>query len=238
MALSSLLEICQRAADELSIARQVAYVGGTHADARMLLACANTAGRALMRAHDWGALQTLATVTTTDGTTSYPLAADYDRMIADTGWDRSHGRIMVGPDGAQTHRSLNESGVTGTGARRRFRLQGASIVIWPTPSAAETLVYEYVSNRWARSAAGAAQSEFAADTDTAVFDSELMKAEIKWRYLAAKGLAFDDVRAEALTIRESRIAADLGGTVLCMAPPSDAPFVSLDHLPEGDWPLS
>jgi hypothetical protein len=237
MALSNLFEICTRVADELSIARSSAYVGGTAPDARTLLACANAAGRDLMRAHAWGALQALGTVTTADDTASYPLAADFDRMIADTGWDRSNDWMMVGPDTPQINRYLNESGVAHTGVRKRFRLQGASLVIFPIPTAVETLVYEYVSNRWARSSVGTPQTEFAADADTTVFDPDLMRAEVKWRYLAAKGMAFDDARLEAMAIRQQRVAADLGGTTLSMAPAPGAQFIELDNLPDSGWAI-
>ena len=111
------------------------------------------------------------------------------------------------------------------------------MVIFPTPTAIETLVYEYVSSRWARSSVGVAQAEFAADTDTTVFDPDLMRAEIKWRYLAAKGMVFDDARAEAMAIRESRIAADLGGTTMSMSPAPNAQFIELDNLPDNSWSL-
>src|SRR5262245_4873742 len=135
MTLSTLLEIGNRASDELSLAQQSAYVGGIAPDARTLLACANAAGRDLMRAHEWGALQALGTITTADGTATYPLASDFDRMISDTGWDRTNDWMMVGPDSPQINRTLNESGVTQTGVRKRFRLQGTNVVIFPTPAA-------------------------------------------------------------------------------------------------------
>jgi hypothetical protein len=99
------------------------------------------------------------------------------------------------------------------------------------------LVYEYVSNNWARSSIGATQAEFAADIDATVFDPDLMRAEIKWRYLAAKGMAFDDARAEAMMIRESRIAADLGGARMSMAPAPGAQFIELDNLADNSWSL-
>jgi hypothetical protein len=237
MALTTLLDICNRAADELSLAHQTAYVGSIVPDARTLLACANAAGRDVMRAHAWGALQTLGTIGTVPGTATYPLAADFDRVVADTGWDRSNDWMMVGPDTPQINRYLNESGVAQTSARKRFRLQGANIVIFPTPAAIETLVYEYVSNRWAISNASVRQTEFSADTDTTVFDPDLLRAELKWRYLAAKGMAFDDARAEAMMIRESRIAADLGGSSMSMAPAPGLQFIELDNLPDNSWSL-
>jgi hypothetical protein len=237
MPLITLAEIASRAADELSIARPSAYVGGVSPDGRMLLACANAAGRDLLRAHAWGALQALGIVTTVNGTASYALASDFDRMIADTSWDRSNDWMMVGPDTPQINRYLNESGVAQAGGRKRFRLQGTSLVIWPTPTAVETLVYEYVSNKWARSSGAVARSEFEADTDTTVFDPDLMRAEIKWRYLKGRGMAFDDALAEALMIRDGRIAADLGGTTLTMSPDPAAQFIELDNLPDNSWAL-
>lgn len=237
MALSTLLELCTRASDELSVARQSAYYSGTTADARLMVAVANAAGKDLMRVHGWGALQTLGTITTANGTSSYALASDYDRMISDTGWDRTNDWMMVGPDSPQINRYLNESGVAQTGPRKRFRLQGSNIVIWPTPTATETLVYEYISNKWAASSGGTAQSEFAADTDTTVFDPDLMRAEIKWRYLQARGLAYDDMRGEAFVMRQDRIAKDLGGTVISMAPSPGAQFIEMENIPDNNWSL-
>jgi len=238
MAFTTLLEICSRACDELSIARQTSYIGSVTPDARTLLACANSAGRDLMRSHEWSFLHTLGTITTANGTSSYSLASDYDRMIADTGWDRTNDWMMVGPDTPQINRYLNESGVAQTGPRKRFRLAGTSITIWPTPTATETLVYEYISNKWARSASSTAQTEFAADTDTTLFDPDLMKLEVIWRYRKSKGMAFDDAMAEAMAVRQSRIAADQGGTTLDLAPRPGAQFIELENVPDNNWSLS
>ncbi len=237
MAFQTLAEIANRAADELSIARPSAYVGGATPDGRLLLACANGAGRDLMRSHEWGALQSLGTITTANGTSSYALATDYDRMISDTGWDRTNDWMMVGPDTPQINRYLNESGVAQTGVRKRFRLQGTNIVIWPTPTTVETLVYEYVSNKWAVDSGSTAQVEFTADNNTTKFDPDLMRAEIKWRYLSAKGMAFDDLKTEAMILRDQKMAADLGGTTLSMSPEPADQFIELDNLPDNSWTL-
>lgn len=237
MAFETLLEIANRAADELSVVRQTAYFGSVNNDARVLFACANAAGRDLMRAHQWGVLQSLGTITTAIGTSSYALASDYDRMIQDTGWDRSNDWMMVGPDSPQINRYLNESGGAEVGTRKRFRLQGSNILIYPTPTAVETLVYEYVSNKWARQSGGTLITEFDADNNTTVFDPDLMRLEIKWRYLAAKGHDFDAARGEALVVRDQKIAADLGGTTITMSPEEGTEFIGLDNVPDSNWSL-
>jgi hypothetical protein len=97
MAFSTVLEIINRAADEIGLSRKTAVVGSSDNETRQLLAHANAAGRDLMRAHDWGALQTLGTITTANGTATYDLASDYDRMIADTAWDRTTTWQVAGP---------------------------------------------------------------------------------------------------------------------------------------------
>lgn len=237
MAFETLSQICFRAADELAIVRPPAIAGGSSSDARLLLACANGAGRDLMRSHEWGALQSLGTITTANGVSTYALESDYDRMISDTGWDRTNDWMMVGPDSPQINRYLNESGVAQTGPRKRIRLQGTNIVIWPTPTAVETLVYEYVSKNWARSSGGTPQYEFLADADTSVFDPDLMRVEVKWRYLKSQGMAYDDALTEAIVIRQQRIAADLGGTTLSMAPEPGAQFIELENIPDNNWSL-
>ena len=237
MALSSLLDIITRVADELSLDRPSAVVAATAQQTRTLFACAQDAGRSLLRAHEWGALQTVGTITTVNGTASYALASNYDRMVPDTGWNRTGDTMLQGPDSPQVDRYLQESGVAQTSTRQRFRLKGSNVTIWPTPTSAETLVYEYVSNKWALSSGGTAQIEFLADTDTSYFDPNLMKAEIKWRFIKARGLDAQALYKEAEELREQRIASDIGGAKLSMAPSPSSQFVELDNLADGNWSL-
>lgn len=237
MALSSLVEIVQRACDELSLARPNAVVGSSNTQARQLLALANAAGRDLMRSHDWSALQTVATFATVSGTSAYDLASDYDRMISDTAWNRTSKMVLTGPDTPQIVRFLNDGWGVSASINQRFSINGTTITIWPAPSAAETLGYGYVSNKWARAVNTTPQTEFLADTDTSVFDPDLLKAEIKWRFMAAKGMFADALRSEAMDLRNLKIAADLGGSVLNMVPEPIYGAIDMAHVLEGSWDL-
>jgi hypothetical protein len=76
----------------------------------------------------------------------------------------------------QLNRALREGILTG-GSQKRFRLTGTTLNITPTPTATETIVYEYVSKKWAQSyddelnpTVATPQLEFLADTYTSVFD--------------------------------------------------------------------
>lgn len=238
MAFSTILEIVTRACDELGLSRPTIVVASTRIQDRQMLAAANAAGRDLMRAHDWGALQTLGTITTANGTATYALASDYDRMIADTAWNQTTDWQLAGPDSVQLNRALRE-GIIGVGSRSRFRLVGTNVNITPTPTAIQTIVYEYVSKKWAQSyddelnpTVSTPQLEFLDDTYTSVFDPDLMKQEIKWRYMTGKGMYADALRDEATGTRDLKIAGDIGGTILKMEPSAPREFISLDNIPD------
>lgn len=239
MSYSTLLDIVQRAADELAgVTRPTVVVASSDPIARQLYAHANAAGRDLMRLHEWTALHTTTTIATVNGTSTYSLASDYDRMIVDTLWNRTNKQIGIGPDSPVINRFLNESGTASVGIHPRFRLAGTSLVIWPTPTSVQTLVYEYASNKWARSSLSVAQIEFLTDTDTSVFDPDLLKAEIKWRYMAGKGFYADALKDEAMAMRDLKIAGDIGGTVLDMGPDNDDDrFIGLDNVKDASWSL-
>lgn len=235
MAYSSLLEIVKRAEDELGLPRSTAVASSVDPQTIQLFAAANAAGRDLMRAHDWSFLQTVGTIATVNGTSSYALASAYDRMVNDTQWDRTNHWRMVGPDTPQANRELIESNLVQVGVNTRFRILGSNLSIFPTPTGVKTLVYEYVSNKWALSSGSVAQTEFLADTDTSYFDPDLLKAQIKWRFMSSKGMYADGLKSEAEDIRDLKIAADLGGTVLSMEPDRAPPFLSLNNVPDGNF---
>lgn len=235
MALSTVLDIIKRACDELGLPRPSTVATSTKPQDIQMFAFANAAGRDLLEAHEWSVLQTLQTVTTANGTSDYSLASDYDRMVSDTWWNATRKRFVIGPDNQQIQRFLNDGWGVAASVNQRFSIHGSTLTIWPTPTATETTHYVYISNKWARSSGSAAQEEFAADTDTSVFDGNLLKAEIKWRFMSAKGMYSDGLRTEAMMLRDNRIAADLGGTVLDMLAQPPDPFIGLANIPDGSW---
>lgn len=244
MALSTLLEIVTRACDELSLPRPTTVISSTDPQVRTFLAHAQAAGRDLMRVHDWGNLVSYGTCSTTSSQYVYLLtscnASDFDRLIADSMWDTDGNRFVNGPDNIQTEQGLREGNAAAASISFRFRLAGnTAIRIWPTPSSSVNLVFPYISNKWARSSSGTALTEFASDTDTTIFDADLMKAEIKWRFLAGKGMNADAARMEAVMMRSQRVASDIGGSMLNLTPGSYSAGSWYDpQYAEANWDLS
>jgi hypothetical protein len=236
MALNTLLEIVRRAAGEMGIPRPSTVVGNTDLQTQQLLDFANAVGADLAEHHPWTALQTLATVTTVNGQSDYDLPEDFAGFISDTGWDRTNMWRLIGPETPQADRAIRESGVVDP-VYRRFRRLGDVIRINPTPTAdGETLVYEYVSNAWARSSADVAQEEFEADTDTTIWPGRLLVDGIKMKFMAAKGMYADPLREDYEARRDRLVAADLGTGKINMGGECDSPL-SDPGITDGNWSL-
>lgn len=123
------------------------------------------------------------------GQDAYPLPNDFTTYMTQTTWDRAFRWQMLGPLEAQEWQVL-KSGISPTGPRRRFRVMENKWWVDPVPIGPETIVFEYYSNSWCQSSAGAAQSFWNADTDYYSLDDECFVLGLKWRFLAAKKLDY------------------------------------------------
>lgn len=184
----TLLTIVQEAASQLGLRQPSTVVGSTDLTAQMLYRFANQAGKELMRYHDWQALivevtfTTLAQIEQTDALDP----DDYDRMIYNAEvWNRSLDLRYSGPTPQRIWQQL-QTGVSG-GVTGWWRIIGSQMKIYPAPTAGQTLAFEYISKRWARSSGGTAQEKFLADSDTTVLDEDLLILEMIWRFRAARG---------------------------------------------------
>ena len=229
---STLLQLTQRACDELSLPRSSIVAASTDDMMRTLFALFNAEGAYLMRNYPWSFLQTVGTITTVDGTSDYALATDFDRLIPETIWDRTNQRRVYGPEIPAVNRARMES-ITQVGIQKFARQVGSSLRITPTPDSVTTIAYEYISNKWARKADSTAQTEFLIDSDTSVFNPYLLIAGVKWRFRAAKGLDAVAAKLEYDQLFEELTRNDNGGEVINMGRvPGGDQFVSLANVPD------
>ncbi|MGI9499787.1 MAG: hypothetical protein ACR2P3_07100 [Geminicoccaceae bacterium] len=173
------------------------------------------AGEFMLNAHDWSILRTEATIATVASTESYVLESDFYRFIHDTAWDQSNLRQMLGSTSPQLWQWGNNSTVTLSQLRKWFQLkatqgQGAdgTIEIFPTPTAVETLSYEYVSQNWAQNSSSVAQSSMTADDDTSRLPEHPLGLMATAFMLESQGLPFLNRRNDAERMLEQAIAND------------------------------
>lgn len=184
------------------------FTGNTTAGSNVITGMPSTANIAVgmigsSTAIPWGATVTAVTASTVTidqaalnstagaifafGNESYPIPADCDHFITQTGWDRSFRWQLVGPLSPQEWQVL-KSGISPTGPRLRYRIMGGKIYVNPVPASLDNLVMEYYSTGWCQSAAGVAQTSWLSDTDTPVLQDRLFILGILARFLNRKGL--------------------------------------------------
>lgn len=169
---------------------------------------------------------------------TYALPSDWSTPVARTQWDRTSHWELHGAVTAQQYQWL-VSGITSTGPRRKYRVHGRTVVIWPPPSSADTpstLAMEYVSSYWARSASGVEQPRFQADTDTTVFPDELMIMGLKWLFFQAKGFEYTELRRQWSQVLARYAATEQGQQTLSMSGRPGSVLISPANVPDADWP--
>lgn len=180
-----------------------------------------------------------ATATATGGTlnfvrTKYTLPADFYRSVDRTQWDKTKHWEMLGPLTPQQWQFL-KSGFLATGPRVRWRILGNKFQIWPGQTNSNVLGFEYLSNAWARSAAGVAQSSMLADTDTHIYDDELFVVAVKREYFAIKGFDTQKLDAEYSRLLNASKAADGGSATLSFAPRPTDVLIQYSNIPDSGY---
>lgn len=186
----TLLSIIQKTSSRLGLRRPTAVIGSTDITAQTLLELANEEGDELSRAHDWQDLiveRAVSTVGQVEQTTALPI--DYDRFPHNVEiWNRTHNQRYAGPTPQRLWQQLQQ-GVS-AGAVGWWRILGGSLHIYPAPTAGEDLAFEYLTKNWCAKADGTGQSEWLADTDVCLLPERLFVLGVRWRWKAAKGLAY------------------------------------------------
>lgn len=187
----SLLTIMASVCSRLSIAIPTTVVSNTSAQVSQLLYLAQEEGEDLASRCAWKALMKEKTFTVTlAAAQTGALPTDFDWMIPETIFNRTERRAVEGPiDPADWQ--LLQAGLVGR-VFQAYRIRGDELLITPTPTAADTIAYEYVSKNWCESSGGTGQAAWAADTDLPLIDAELHTQGIVWRFLKMRGMDHAD----------------------------------------------
>jgi hypothetical protein len=231
--METLLQIVQDVCDEIGLQRPAYVVNSTDQQVTQLLALANATGRDLVRMHPWQVLDKQYAFTTSNGVDTYSLPSDFNRLTNQTEWDRTNHWPLMGPKSAQEWAFL-KGGIISTGPRIRFRVMNNQLNLFPVPSSALNMNLEYNSKNWVTSSDGS-YDKFMADTDTNVFDDQLMVYGIKYKWMQAKGFDATGAKADyALRLSEC-MAQDEGAPTLAMARRQTAQLINTWSIPESGY---
>lgn len=209
----TLLTICQNVVDAIGVEQVSTIVGNAERAERRLLSMANIGGKSMAKMR-WSVLVKEAEITTVASQPDYALPADFAYIVADTAWDRTNYWRMRGGLTPQEWQVQKSAIIATNEVRKEFRIKPDSnakkIFIDPTPTAVETLVYEYGSSYWCQSSAGTGQVKWTADDDTGILDEDLLELDLLWRYRSALGLSYIDERKDAEDRIKQAFAQDGG----------------------------
>jgi hypothetical protein len=161
--------------------------------------------------------------------------ANFFRAIPGTFWNDTTARQIGGPLTEEEWALANGASVTSSIQQyAMFRYDG--LHLFPAPTAANTITYDYVINTPVLAADGATyKSAFSVDTDTYLLDEELLILGMVWRYLKTKGRDY----AEALRDYEFALAAfALAARTprsLSIAPYSDNDGIGMPNIPDSGY---
>lgn len=235
----SLLTIVADAAVELGFTEPTTIMTSTDPAIGVLRSLANKEGKELARRFDWERLQVEATFTLTTATAVQVTAvrttwADFGHIVNGTMWNRTQGQPVRGPLTPQEWQ-MKKAAAAQAAWGNYFRIIGNQILFFPNPSGDDTIYFEYISNKWCESAGGTRQSAWAADTDTALLDEEIMRLGLVWRFRKAKGFdygedfaTYEKALADVFGIDSGRPAVDMTGDE----------YLFGVNIPDGSWNIS
>lgn len=106
----------------------------------------------------------------------------------DTFWCRTTRLPILGPMSPEEWQEA--LAVPFAGPWYRYRLEQGNMMMYPAAPVTNQYFFEYASNWPAKSAGGALQQYFNADTDTCMFPDALVLLGIRWKWRAEKGLPY------------------------------------------------
>ena len=160
----------------------------------------NTAGEELQQAYNWEFLVRKHQITTAElDTGSYPLPADFGRMINQTGWERSENVPLGGPLSAQDWTYLLGRDLASSTIYASFRISEGAFKVFPNPPPAGLDInFEYVTTNWVSD--GATPPTYAPEvvsgSDKPLFDKTLITRYVKLKYLQAAGFETQDAKTD------------------------------------------
>lgn len=195
----TLLQICTAAMEDVDgFNIPTTIINNEDPTAVILKRAARKAGRELAAKVKWQALLDEHTFATENGTAGYDLPDDYGQFASITFWDRSNDWELLGPATPKVWQNL-QSATISAGVRYWFRVSGNSFQIYPTPTTANTIAYDYYSRYYCTSSGGTAQEDWASDNDLCRIDSELMTLGVSYYFKKAKGLPFAEEKADYIS---------------------------------------
>ncbi len=230
----SYLTVVQKACRLLSLPVPTTVTGSTDVQVTQLAELANEEGAELAARYDWQVLRRqhlFTTVATPAQTDAVP--DDWDRFIANTFFNRSQRRSVIGPITPQQWQAIQAQPQLNR-VFLAFIERDNQFLVTPTPAAGEEIAYEYASKNWAYNTDDEPIPEYQADDDVAYLDEKLIVLGLRWRFLKSKGLEYsEDFKTYEIQCNQ-RMSRDGGNSMISTT--GNGQFLLSPNMPIGSFP--
>ncbi len=240
----NVLEQLQAVAKELGLPIPAAVFDTDDTTATQLAGLWNALGQELYEQYRWRELQATYVFNTVANVESYPLPADFSGLISNTVWSRTNHWSLIGGMTPQQWETL-KSGIVALGPRRRYRLDGDSIQIFPTPrndssgaSDLEELAFEYYRSGWVQHPTGDTTETLNAaigNDDTTFFSDRLMINGTKLKMWAIKGFNTATLAEDYNRIFTTVVSRNNAAPILSLSPRIAPIYIGLGNISDGSW---
>jgi len=187
-----------------------------------LAALLKAAGKGVVRERGWTWLQREYNFQTVANQAAYTLPSDFREMIPQSGWNRTTVYEIGGPIGASAWQ-LTKAVSAFASLRPWARFSGGTIEFTPTPTAVQTIAFEYISWFWVKPLG---QPTPSTDTPTAAddvvcFNEDLMVRALKLAWKKAKGFDTTTEQADYDRALISEMNADAAAPVIYVGGEAD-----------------
>jgi hypothetical protein len=210
----TILSVAQDAAVKLNRPKPASLFSTTDPfAAELLLAAKETAESLLKEEHDWRNLTSLATCQGDAVTVVFPFATvapDFERLIKAAKLHSLRFRNATFRAAQDLDEWLFIKDNLLVGSPGNWIILNNTVQIFPAMPVSDTARFYYISNNYALSGGGLAQSSFKADTDTFALDEALLRLGIVWRWRSNKRLEYAEDMRNFEVAKMAAMAKDKG----------------------------
>lgn len=248
--------ICNKVAIECGLAKAADPFQSTDPNFNQLTGLLGTVGLELLHSYQWqNLIQTYQFTTGSQVTDSsgnnvtdssgggvidssdtssgiYPLPADFDSMIDQTGWAQNYHWPLRGPYSAQVWQMLVN--YPAVGIYLGFRIEDNTVMVWPPNNTGQNISFKYMSRCWVvDGTSGKIKDVVSQSSDIVQFDWILVVKLLKVRWLEAKGFDTTAAANQFNAAWDTTVGKNIGA-----APPLDLarsarfPYLSGYNVPD------
>lgn len=231
----SLLEIIRQTTAELGLPAPSTVIFNNDTLIIQLVGLCQALCEELAEGFDWQALTNTYSFDTTNGTAGYQTPDDFSRIVSETMWNGTSNLFISGGLTPLKYGINKTSTINNSSIYQTYRLLDGEIVIQPTPTSTQSIIYEYISN-WCiyDTTTHLYKKSFTTDNDTVVFNDRLVINGLKLKFKEANGLSTSTSAYDFEQILRNVRGHDQGGQRLSLTPSRRNRNC---NIPDGNWML-